>query len=235
MATYVIVHGAWGGSAGWTPTAERLRAAGHAVYTPTLTGLGQRKHLFSGAINLSTHVQDVAGVIESENLRDFVLVGHSYGGMVITGVADRFADRIRQLVYLDAFLPDDGTSAFDFIGREGTLHNIAGAGAHGGGVGVPPPDLSVFNVPSAQRALMQSTLSPQPIGTLIEKLKLTGAADRIPKRLYVWCSGYSPSIFTKAYERVKNDPKWQTEVMACGHVMMVDMPDRTFEILAGVA
>jgi pimeloyl-ACP methyl ester carboxylesterase len=234
MATYVIVHGAWGGSAGWTPTAERLRVAGHRVYTPTLTGLGQRKHLFSGAINLSTHIQDVCGVIESENLRDFILVGHSYGGMVITGVADRHADRIRQLAYLDAFLPDDGTSAFDFIGPEGTLHNIAGAGTCGG-VGVPPPDLSVFNLPPAQKAVIQATLSPQPIGTLAEKLKLTGAADRIPKRLYVWCSGYSPSIFTKAYERVKNEPSWQTAVMACGHVMMAEMPDRTYEILAGLA
>ncbi|HVX83755.1 MAG TPA: alpha/beta hydrolase [Phycisphaerae bacterium] len=115
MATYVIVHGAWGGSAGWTPTAERLRAAGHAVYTPTLTGLGQRKHLFSGAINLSTHVQDVAGVIESENLRDFVLVGHSYGGMVITGVADRIPDRIKQLIYVDACLPNDGESLNDVL------------------------------------------------------------------------------------------------------------------------
>jgi pimeloyl-ACP methyl ester carboxylesterase len=234
MTTYVIVHGAWGGSAGWTPTAERLRAAGHVVYTPTLTGLGQRKHLFSGAINLSTQVEDVCGVVESEALKDVILVGHSYGGMVITGVADRLADRIRQLVYFDAFLPDDGTSAFDFIGPEGTLHNIAGAGTCGG-VGVPPPDLAAFNVPPAQRALIQPTLSPQPIGTLAEKLKLTGAASRIPRRLYVWCSGNSPSIFDKAYQRVKADPAWQTEVMACGHVMMIEMPDRTFEILAGVA
>jgi pimeloyl-ACP methyl ester carboxylesterase len=234
MATYVIVHGAWGGSAAWTPTAERLRAAGHIVYTPTLTGLGQRKHLFSGDVNLTTHIDDVAGVIESEKLKDFILVGHSYGGMVVTGAADRFAVRIRAIAYLDAFLPDDGTSAFDFIGRDGTLANIAGAGTLGG-LGVPPPDLAIFNVPVAQRAAIQATLSPQPLATLVEKIKLTGAGARIPKRLYVWCSGYSPSIFTKAYERVKTDPAWQTEVMACGHAMNAEMPDRTFEILAALA
>ena len=113
MATYVLVHGAWGGGWKYARVAQRLRARGHLVFTPTLTGQGERSHLLSGSINLTTHVTDILNVIRYEDLSGVVLAGHSYGGMVVTAVADRIADRIAALVYLDAFVPQDGQSLFD--------------------------------------------------------------------------------------------------------------------------
>src|ERR1700685_1291780 len=115
MATFVLVHGAWGGALIWRRNAQALRKAGHEVYTPTLTGLGERSHLMSPTINLDTHVTDVVNVIKTEELSDVVLVGHSYGGMVVTGVADALSDKIRSLVYLDAFVPQNGQSLINLL------------------------------------------------------------------------------------------------------------------------
>ncbi len=112
-ATFVLVHGAWHGGWCYARVAGLLRARGHTVFTPTLTGQGERAHLLSGSINLSTHIEDVLGVFAFERLDDVVLAGHSYGGMVITGVADRIPERIRALAYLDAFVPENGQSLFD--------------------------------------------------------------------------------------------------------------------------
>jgi pimeloyl-ACP methyl ester carboxylesterase len=113
MANFVLVHGAWIGGWCWRPNAQALRKAGHEVFTPTLTGLGERSHLMNPSINLDTHVADIVNVIKHEELSDIVLVGHSYGGMVVTGVADTLADKIRSLVYLDAFVPESGQALVD--------------------------------------------------------------------------------------------------------------------------
>ena len=118
MATFVIVHGAWSGGHAWRWVRPRLRAAGHEVFTPALTGLGERSHLASAQVDLDTHIQDVLGVLEFEDLDQVVLVGHSSGGMVITGVADRAPQRLAQLVYLDAEVPADGQSEFDLLPLE---------------------------------------------------------------------------------------------------------------------
>src|SRR5215813_7388331 len=115
MATFVLVHGGWAGSVVWQELAPRLRKAGHEVYAPTLTGIGARRHLLNREIDLDTHIQDVIGVIEEEDLSDIVLVGHSYGGMVISGVADRVPERFATLVYLDAFVPENGQSLFNVV------------------------------------------------------------------------------------------------------------------------
>ncbi|HZF16652.1 MAG TPA: alpha/beta fold hydrolase [Steroidobacteraceae bacterium] len=117
--TFVLVHGAWHGGWCWRDVSALLRKGGHQVHAPSLTGLGERKHLGGGRVDLDTHIQDVVGLIEMEDLRDVVLVGHSYGGMVITGVADRVPDRIRRLVYLDAFIPRDGESMMGLVGTRG--------------------------------------------------------------------------------------------------------------------
>ena len=116
MATYVLVHG--GGHGGWCyqRVARLLRAQGHEVYTPTLTGLGERAHLLNAEVDLHRHVEDVAAVLHFEDLRDVILVGHSYGGMVITGAADWAADRVGKLVFLDAATPVNGQSLFDVAG-----------------------------------------------------------------------------------------------------------------------
>ena len=113
MTMFVVAHGAWSAGWAWKKMRPLLRAAGHELWTPTYTGLGERAHLASSAIDLDTHIADVTGVLEMEDLRDVVLIAHSYGGMVATGVADRARERIAQLVYLDAFVPHDGQSLFD--------------------------------------------------------------------------------------------------------------------------
>ena len=115
MNTFVIVHGAWAGGWFFQETARFLRAAGHEVYTPTLTGIGERVHLGHPDIDLDTHIQDIVNVLEYEDLEDVSLVGYSYGGMVVTGVAERVPERIKQLIYLDAFVPVDGQSLADIM------------------------------------------------------------------------------------------------------------------------
>jgi pimeloyl-ACP methyl ester carboxylesterase len=115
VAVFVIVHGAWSGAHAWRWVRPLLRAAGHEVFTPTLTGLGERSHLLSRQVDLDMHVQDVVSVLEYEDLREVVLVGHSYGGMVITGAADRVPEQVAQLVYLDAEVPGDGQSEYDLL------------------------------------------------------------------------------------------------------------------------
>src|SRR5512145_1133775 len=138
MATFLICHGAWSAGWAWKKVRPLLRAAGHEVFTPSYTGLGERAHQASRAINLETHVADVLGVIDCEDLRDIVLVGHSYGGMVATGVADRVRDRIARLVYLDAFVPGHGQSLFDMLPRQERARRQEEANARGDGWLVPP-------------------------------------------------------------------------------------------------
>src|SRR6516225_823666 len=127
MATFVLVHGGWAGNMVWRELAPRLRKAGHDVYAPTLTGIGARKHLLNREIDLDTHIQDVVGVIDDADLSDIVLVGHSYGGMVISGVADRVPEEVASLVYLDACLPENGQSLFSLLPPERPLTTVCRA------------------------------------------------------------------------------------------------------------
>ena len=144
MATIVVAHGAWSSAWAWQKMRPLLREAGHELYTPSYTGLGERGHLASPAIDLDTHIADVLGVLKFEDLNDVVLIGHSYGGMVATGVADRSEGRVAKLIYLDAFAPKDGQSLFDLVGPETELKMRQGASETGAGWKVPanpmPPD-----------------------------------------------------------------------------------------------
>lgn len=183
-------------------------------------------------MNLSTHITDILNVFHYEHLRDVVLAGHSYGGMVITGVGDRIPDRVSTLVYLDAFLPEDGQSLFDINIPANTQRFLAQAGDIGG-LAVPPPPAAYFNVNKDDAARVDAMATPFPIGALTERLKLSGAHRNICKHVYVHAtvlpreSPFKPSF----YDRVKNDAAWSTYALACGHDVMLDLPDRTTEIL----
>lgn len=225
----VLVQGAWGSSASWTPVADILRGMGHQVLVPSLTGLGERTHLLSGAINLDTHIGDVAGLIEAEGLEEFDLVGHSYGGMVITGVADRYAERIRTLTYLDAFLPENGQSALDLLGPEVALANIAMAGELGG-IAVPPPARHATRVPEHLRHYMTSR-SPHPLASMIQKISLTGAYLKIEKRLYVSAPIDQSAIFSGIYKKVSADPSWQSMTVESGHMLQLELPEEVARII----
>src|SRR5450631_1591587 len=168
MSTYVLVHGAWHGGWCWQRVAPRLRAAGHDVYTPTLTGLGERVHLARPEIDLTTHVTDVVNLIQYEDLTDIVLVGHSSGGMVITGVVDQLPGRIAHLVYLDAFVPQPGQSLFDMVGPELEGSVKALADKEGDGWRVPPivPLFGLEDQADLDWGLRK--FSPQPLGTFTQ-------------------------------------------------------------------
>jgi pimeloyl-ACP methyl ester carboxylesterase len=203
------------------------------VFTPTLTGQGERAHLLSGAINLSTHIADVLGVFRFEGLENVVLAGHSYGGMVITGVADRIPEKIKALAYLDAFVPQDGQSLFDINIAANTQRFLEGAGALGG-LAVPAPSAAYFGVNAADAALVDALATPFPLGCFTEKLKLSGAYRSIEKHLYVHGTVLPrESPFRPFYERAIA-AGWSAHALACGHHVMLDEAERTAELLESV-
>jgi pimeloyl-ACP methyl ester carboxylesterase len=232
---FVLIHGAWGGGWNYQRVANALRAQGHAVYAPSLTGCGDRSHLLSGAINLSTHIADVLNLFRYESIERAVLVGHSYGGMVITGVADRIPEQISTLVYLDAFLPEGTQSLWDLNIPANTARYLSNAGDHGGVV-IPPPPASFWNLNLADVPAYDRLACPHPLGCFTERLKLTGAHQQIRKRIYVWATELGrQSPFQPFYEKCKADAAWETHVLACGHHVMLDMPEDTTRILLRAA
>ena len=230
MATFVLVHGAWHGGWCWQRVANLLRGEGHEVFASSLTGLGDRAHLLNAEINLSTHIDDIANIIGSYDLEDVVLCGHSYGGLVITGVADRIADSIRSLVYLDALVPEDGQSMFDTLPQE--YVEMLGAGAtEGDGFSVPPMSGEQFGVNEADLAWMNEKCGNHPVGCFTEPVALTGAHQRITKRTYVIAAGFEHPSTKARYDAFKDDPSWQAQVMDGGHDLMLDNPSAVAEVL----
>lgn len=228
MATFVLVHGAWAGSVIWRPIAQALRKAGHEVFTPTLTGIGERKHLLNPEIDLTTHIQDVLGVIDYEDLSEIVLVGHSYGGMVVTGVADAVPEKIASLVYLDAFVPEHGQSLFD-IQRPGTPRPATVPGADW--LTAPLP-IETFGEPSPEvRDFAARKTSPQPTACFAQPLKLTGGVNRIARKTYIYCNDPEPTTFTPLYEKLKRTPGWTVLTLPCTHMAQLDMPEALTALL----
>jgi pimeloyl-ACP methyl ester carboxylesterase len=231
MSTYVLVHGAWGGGWKFARVAERLRKRGHTVFTPTLTGAGERSHLLSGAINLTTHVTDVLNVICYEDLSAVVLLGHSYGGMVITAVADRIPEKIATLVYLDAFVPEDGQSLFDINIAKNVQMFIERAG-QGDGLTIPPPQAKAyFGVNDNDAARVDALAAPQPIGTMIEKIKLSGAYRSVKTNVYVHGAVLPRESPFKRFHDAAKAAGWEAHALPCGHDIMLDLPDELTEIL----
>jgi pimeloyl-ACP methyl ester carboxylesterase len=232
-ATFVLVHGAWHGGWGWQRVTDRLRARSHTVFAPTLTGLGERAHLLHPGVNLSLHIADVLGVIRYERLGGIVLVGHSYGGCVISGVVEAVPVAVRARVFLDAFIPDDGDAALDLV--QPAVQDVIKAALQRGDSVIPVRDAAAFKVNERDRAWVDALATPQPIATMTEKISLTGARERIVKKAYVRASGYPNVSFEKAHARAKADPAWRTYEVACGHDVMIDEPDRLTEILIEMA
>jgi pimeloyl-ACP methyl ester carboxylesterase len=224
MATYLICHGAWSGGWSWRRIRTLLHAAGHEVFTPTYTGLGERAHLAHPMVDLETHIQDVLAVIEYEGLADFILVGHSYGGMVVTGVADRVPERVRHLVYLDAFVPADGQSLDDLTGaaREGMEGWLLPPNP-------PAPDTSAedlaWNLPRRRH---------MPARCFSQKLRLAGGTPRFP-RSYVHCTKkVGPDVFLQFADRFRGDAGWRFIAMDASHSPNVTAPEALAKVLLGV-
>jgi pimeloyl-ACP methyl ester carboxylesterase len=217
MANVVIVPGGWHGGCELSPFARRLRALGHDVFTPTLTGLGDRSHLAVMRPNLDTHIEDVTNAVEFEGLSNVVLCAHSYGGMVITGVADRLAERISALVYIDALVPEDGDSWWRLMNDY--FRTIAIEGADGDGFGVSPP------------AGMDVRCRPHPLASFLQTIHLTGRWKEVREKLFVYATGWSDSPFPPTVARLRKLPDWRIEELPVRHNVIAAAPEQFLAIL----
>ncbi|GAA4502490.1 alpha/beta fold hydrolase [Actinoallomurus oryzae] len=223
MTTYVLVHGAWHGAWCWRDVAEALRAAGHRVHLPTLTGLGERVHLYSPEIGLRTHVDDIVNLLRYEDLRDVVLVGHSYAGLVVREAADREPDRVARLVLLDAWAGRDGESLHDLAPQRflDWLDSVTTDGT----IPVTPTAMVGVTAPD-QVARLERLLTPQPRRTFADPTRLTGAVEAIACRA-VLCTPSGPMPFP----RIAEEFGWATTVLDVGHDAMVTAPEELANIL----
>ena len=235
MASFVLVHGAWYGSWCWKRVRKALQAQGHDVFTPTLTGVADRSHLLSPAVNLETHILDIVNLIHWEELTDLVLCGHSYGGCVISGVADRMPERIRSLVYLDAFVPEDGENQLQHLPEMLATRILEGAKNVGEGWKVPPIPATVFNVNAADREWVDRQSTMHPLAAMEERLRLTGGRQKIKNITFILATGWNgASPFPPFYEKAKAKG-WKTRTLSCGHDVMLDLPEELTTILAEAA
>lgn len=229
MSDIVLVHGGWHGGWVWRAVEDRLRAKGHRVFSPTMTGLGERAHLAHPDITPETHVQDICGVLRFEDLHDVTLVGHSYGGFVIAGVASRMPERVSGLVYLDAFVPTaSGQSAFSVGSPERAAEVRA---SMTGGFLVPPIGFERWAADPDTRAWLQAHVTPHPIRCFSEGPALTGAEARVARKMHILCTRHKPSPFWVFHERYENDADWRTAKLDCLHNAMVEMPDETAALI----
>jgi pimeloyl-ACP methyl ester carboxylesterase len=233
MATFLVVHGAWSSAWAWKKMRPLMQAAGHAFLTPSCTGLGERAHLAHAGVDLDHHIQDILQVLEFEDLRDVVLLGHSYGGMVATGVADRAASRIRQVVYLDAFVPQPGQSAMSLqpLAVQDRMYTLVRS--QGDGWRVPanplPPDTSAEDAAWANpRRVMQ------PVKCFEQPITLTGAVNALP-RSYIYCTRHGPGdVFRQFADRVKAAPGWRYAEMDASHNPHITCPEALMQVLKGL-
>jgi pimeloyl-ACP methyl ester carboxylesterase len=237
MATFVLVHGGWHGGWCWREVAAALRRAGHEVFTPTLTGLGERVHLLHPGIDLDLHIQDVVNVIEYEDLDGVVLVGHSYGGMVISGVAERMPTRIAHLVFLDAFVPTDGQTLFDLTLPERRSGLLERTRDEGDGWRVPPLSPQAFGIEEGDQATwLAAKLDPHPIGTMQQQMRLSDPAAAALPRTFIHCtSGPLAAGFARFADRYRDAPGWQVRELATGHDAMLTAPEALARMLMDVA
>lgn len=217
MTTFVFVPGGWHGAWDFDPVTERLRSAGHDARAVTLAGLGEGDP--APTANLDTHIGQVADLIRDDDLADVHLCGHSYGGMVVAGVADRVPERIGRVVYLDAYVPENGDSCWSLTSDRYRALFVAGAAADGRTV-APPPGLD----PRAR---------PHPVASFLQGVRLGGAHRRIPRRAFVYLTGWVGTPFTAQYERLRADPEWEVHVLDCGHNVMAERPDELVALLTG--
>lgn len=228
MATFVVAHGAWSAAWGWKKMRPLMQSRGHILITPTLTGLGERGHLANRDINLDTHIADILGVLKYEDLPGINLIGHSYGGMVATGVADRARDRVAKLIYIDAFAPVDGDSVMS------VLPESAKALRKPSPDGFIPPGPMPPDTPADDRAWSEPLRLPQPALTFEQSLKFHGGPLTLPRH-YIYCSRNAPDDrFRQFYERAQREG-WGHDAIDASHNPHITCPDALMAILDRVA
>jgi pimeloyl-ACP methyl ester carboxylesterase len=234
--TFVLLHGAFHGAWCWRDVAALLRAAGHRVSTPTQTGLGECRHLISAQITLDTFVADVVEHIEAEELEDIILVGHSFGGLGISGAADRIPARIRHLVYLDSMVLEGGQSPFARLPADVVAARRRLIAEQGGGIALPPPPVSGFGIPEDHPLApwVRRRLTPHPAGTYDSQLVLRHPVGNGVPRTYVACTNpwYGPLEWARDWVRAQ--PGWTWREIATGHDAMVTAPGELAGMLAAI-
>ena len=229
MTAFVLLHGAWHGGWCWSRVAAQLRSEGHSVFSPTLTGVSDRAHLLSPSVGLGTHVTDVVSLIDAEGLEDLVLVGHSYAGMVVSGVAEARPDALRLRIHLDAFVPNDGEAAIDLLPERVAHHYRESVAGPGFGWLIPPRSLEVLGV-TEQSDLdwLTPRLTPQPWATYAESVAL-GEAERSVPGAFIECTEWM-RVFRPQGERAR-ERGWPVSEIPTGHEAMVTSPGRLAELL----
>jgi pimeloyl-ACP methyl ester carboxylesterase len=225
---FVLVHGAYHGGWCWTRVSSILRARGHRVYTPTLTGLGERSHIAADHIELATHIADIVNLFLWRDLNDVVLCGHSYGGHVVSGVAEEVSSRISSMVYLDALLPHNGDAIVSIAPH---IRAAVDRAVAAGQVAIPPVPAEAFNVNEADRAWVDRCCTPHPIRTMTDQLQVTGAYERVARKTFVRALKYRSKLIEEMLGRIKSDRSWTICRLDGGHDLMIDMPQQVADIL----
>jgi pimeloyl-ACP methyl ester carboxylesterase len=236
VGTFVLVHGAFHGGWCWRRVADRLLSSGYRVYTPTQTGLGERAHLLDASVGLDTFIQDVVGLIEAEELEDVVLVGHSFGGISITGAADRLPEPLRHLVYLDAFIVEDGGTALDLLPRDVAAERMREAEEHSGGLAMRPFPASAFGVSDEEDAAwVNRRLTPHPLKTYTDRLVLNNPIGNGRPCTYLVCTAplYPPTESSRRWAAAREG--WDVREIPSGHGAMIISPEKVVEILLKIA
>jgi len=230
--TFVLVHGTWHGGWCWRRVADGLEQKGHKVFTPTLTGVGDRSHLMTKDVNLTTHVTDVVNLVKWEDLKDIVLVGHSSAGFVITQAAEQIGPQVASIVYLDAFVPSPGDSLIA-LANPGPRKALEDAVARGDLVAKPVP-AKAFAVNEKDQPWVDGKCTPHPLAAVTEKVTAADAREKIARKTYIRATSFNSPVFDQTLARMKTAPGWKTYEVASGHDVMVDQPGRLVEILLEV-
>jgi pimeloyl-ACP methyl ester carboxylesterase len=228
----LLVPGAWLGGWCWRDVASHLRAEGHAVIAATLTGLGERAHLLDPGIGLHTHVEDVIALMHYRSVVDVVLVGHSYGGTVITAVAERMPERIRALVYLDGSVPEDGQSNNDVIGPDLATRIREEAASRGDGWRVPPASVSDWELPDAMQASVEARLTAHPLRSLEDRVTLRSKAAASLPRAFL-CTSTKSALYGRLAARAR-EQGWYCRDLGGGHYPMFTNPRAVATALTSV-
>lgn len=233
MADFVLVHGAWHGAWCWKKILPALWSAGHRAFPVTLSGVGERAHVPPQSVTLETHIADVVGVIEAEELPRAILVGHSYGGIVITGVAQRSSERLAHLVYLDAVVPRPGESWSSGHSEETRVARRAAIAANGGAL--PPPDPGAYGLVGDDAAWVARRQTPQPGAVYDAPLRFEPARVAAVPRTYVSCTSPALATIDASRARARAESGWNFVELATGHDPMISMPDALLRVLLGLA
>jgi pimeloyl-ACP methyl ester carboxylesterase len=228
--TFLLVHGTFAGGWCWRRVADLLEKQGHKVFSPTLTGLGERSHLASKDINLDTHVTDIVNVFKWEDLRSVCLVAHSYGGWIGSGVAEQVGDRITSIVWLDAYKPGNGQKPIDLT-NEAFRKIVLTAVEKGDATFSPPPKLPPIFVNENDRAYVDAKLTPHPVSTYLQPIKLTGARENVTKKTYIRALNFASPAFDRALLECRTDQTWNTVETNSYHIVMLDEPEWLAETL----